>query len=350
VISATDEAWKSQRGLLHAQFTTAGVRRYEQRITDAAQRVARRWADKAQSGQLVDVGEDMQFFALDTIWRLLTDQPLTATMYQELSSIEVVVAALPTMGGASTISETADQALEQINATAYRVIDAARRQHTAGTRTGVLYLLLDAAETRPEYTDELIRDELVTLIVAGYETTAKTLSWLFALLDQHRDIREWAATDDNGSTAARQDVFQALVSETLRLYPAVWLIPRHASEDDIVDGFQIDAGTDVLLCPYLTHRDPTLWSQPENFCPDRFLTAGNRPRRPGSYIPFGIGPRACLGQQFAMREMVTLLGELLPRYVPEFDDLRVAPAFGANLRPNGSMLARIHTRPSNSTT
>ncbi|GAA0700588.1 cytochrome P450 [Kitasatospora atroaurantiaca] len=347
VISATGEAWKSQRRLLQSQFTATGIRRYEQRIADAAGRVADRWAEKARSGEPTDVGQDMQFFALDTIWRSLTDRPLDDDTHRELTAVETVVASLPTAAAApATSPETVTAALEQIDATAYRAIAAAREQHAAGG-DGLLRLLLDTARTRPEYTDRLIRDELVTLLVAGHETTAKTLAWLFLLLDRHPGIAEWAAAAGApGSPVSRKEAVQALISETLRLYPAVWLIPRHAAEDDLVDGYRIEAGTDLLLCPYLTHRDPELWPDPFEFDPTRFLTPGRRPGRPGAYLPFGIGPRACLGQQFALREMAVLLEALLPAYTPAFHRTPAGAVFGANLRPDGPMPARILPRPS----
>ncbi|WP_280715055.1 cytochrome P450 [Kitasatospora sp. MAP5-34] len=354
VISASGDAWKNQRRLLQAQFTATGVRRHEHRIAGAARRTADRWAEKARTGELTDVGEDMQFFALDTIWRCLTGHPLDAVTHRELSSIEAVVAALPTAAAAPDGGPDAMAAdLARIDATAERTIAAAREE--AAERPAeealpdgapLLQLLLETARTRPEYTDRLIRDELVTVLAAGHETTAKTLSWLFLLLDRHPEAREWvAAADRPGSPVGRKEAIHALVSETLRLYPAVWLIPRHAPEDDLVDGYLIEAGSDVLVCPYLTHRDPELWPDPEHFDPERFLTAGRRPVRPGAYYPFGVGARACLGLQFAMREMAVLLDLLLPAYRPAFRSTPAATVFGANLRPDGSMPARIQAVP-----
>ncbi len=133
-----------------------------------------------------------------------------------------------------------------------------------------------------------------------------------------------------------------MISETLRLYPAVWLIPRHAAADDLLGGYRIEAGTDILVCPYLTHQDPELWPAPEQFDPARFLTAGRKPVRPGAYHPFGVGARACLGLQFAMREMAVLLDLLLPAYGITFRSTPDSVTFGANLRPEGPMPAHIH--------
>ncbi|MGK4585748.1 cytochrome P450 [Kitasatospora sp. HPMI-4] len=354
VLSASGEQWKRQRRLLQAQFTGTGIRRFEQRIADAAHRTAGHWAECARTGRPTDVGEDLRFFALDTIWRSLTGHPLDAATHDELAAIETVVAALPTTpvppasGGvpaAQAAVETAVAAdLARIDAVAGHAIDAARRGGAGPDGPGLLHVLLDLATSRPEYTDRLIRDELVTLLVAGHETTAKTLAWLYLLLERHPEEADRALAAGAPGSAARRDAVQALVSETLRLYPPAWLLPRHAVEDDLLDGFRIEAGTDVFLSPYLTHRDPGLWPDPERFDPERFTAPGRRPAQPGAYLPFGLGARACLGLQFAMREMTVLLEQLLPAFSPVFLSTPSAAVFGFIVRPDGPMPAVITAR------
>jgi cytochrome P450 len=256
VVSAAGDRWKKQRRVLQAQFTGRGVRRYEERISAAALRTAAHWAHAAASGAPRDIAEDMRFFAMDTIWRTLTDHTLDADTYRDLLATRSVFAALPTSPGADVDLEPAVVAdLAVIDAVAERAIDTAR--DCPGS--GLLHALLDAAAEDPEYTPKLIRDELVTLLVAGHETTATTLTWLFLLLVRHPEQHAWAL-------AAGPDGTQALISETLRLYPAAaWLLPRYAAEDDVLLGYRIEAGSNVLVCPYLTHRDPALWPDPDTF-------------------------------------------------------------------------------------
>lgn len=341
LISASGDAWKRQRKLLQAQFTVAGTRRWAHHITAAAERIAARWEASAVTGAPVDIGRDMRFFALDTIWRTLTGTALDATTERELEAVDTVVASLPTLaGGRPDPALAVDEALRQIDATAHRVIGLARARRAEARPEGpphLLDLLLDTAETRPEYTDGLIRDELVTLLVAGHETTAQSLSWLFVLLDRHPDVHAWflSAYAAAEGPAERDALLGALAQETLRLYPAVWLVPRHAARDDVLDGLHIAAGTSVLTCPYLTHRDPDLWPDPERFDPARFLPGGHRPHHPAAYQPFGVGARACLGQHFALQEMLTLLRLLLPAYRPLLTAPPRGAVFGANLRPDG---------------
>ncbi|MFD8705311.1 cytochrome P450 [Kitasatospora sp. NPDC059648] len=320
VLSATGEAWKRQRRLLQSQFTGPGMRRYEQRIAAAARRTAQRWEGYRRSGRTFDVGEEMRGFALDTVWRALTGRELDDRTDTELRAVERVVAAMPTLPtNAGDSRDAVAEDLARIDAVARAAIEAARTADTA--EPWVLRALLDAAGQHPEYTDRLIRDELVTLLVAGHETTATTLTWLFLLLDRNPGARD---ADPH-----------ALVSETLRLYPSAWMLPRHAVEDDVIAGHRIAAGTDVLVCPYLTHRDPALWPDPERFDPARFAPGATRPAQLGAYLPFGLGARACLGAQFALRETTALLELLLPLGPLEFLSRPTGEAFSITVRPDG---------------
>ncbi|MGW6985641.1 cytochrome P450 [Streptomyces sp. NPDC054932] len=336
LLAATGEAWKRQRKLLQSQFTGKGMRRYEQRITAAARTTAERWADHARTGRTFDLGEEMRRFALDTIWRALTGHPLDDATAHELTSVATVVAALPSLPADRVDARDAvAEDLARIDAVARHAVASARAGSPGPDGPGLLQVLVDASAERPEYTDRLLRDELVTLLVAGHETTATTLTWLYLLLDRHPEAREEALAAGGEGSPERRDAIQALVSETLRLYPSAWILPRHAAEADALAGYTVEAGTDLLVCPYLTHRDPELWPDPEHFDPRRFTVPGGRPTRPGAYLPFGIGPRACLGQQFALRESVVLLEHLLPAHVPDFRAVPTGAAYSITVRPDG---------------
>ncbi|MFE6177159.1 cytochrome P450 [Streptomyces sp. NPDC056464] len=342
VLSASGEAWKRQRRLLQSQFTGTGMRRYERRITEAARVTAERWAAYARTGQTLDVGQEMHRFALDAIWRSLTGHPIDDGTAHELEAMEAVGAALPTLPANTEDAREAVAAdLARIDAVAGHAIEAARAGDAGPDGPGLLRVLLDAATERPEYTDRLIRDELVTLLAAGHETTASTLTWLYLLLDQYPAAREEALAAGAEGSEQRRQALQALVHETLRLYPSAWLLPRHAAEDDTLADYTVEAGTDLLVCPYLTHRDPELWPDPEHFDPRRFLTPDGRPTQPGAYLPFGIGPRTCLGMQFALRESTVLLEHLLPSHTVAFASTPVKAKYGFTVRPDGPSPATL---------
>ncbi|MER5355204.1 cytochrome P450 [Kitasatospora sp. NPDC002551] len=335
VLSATGDAWKNQRRMLQAQFTGPGMRRYEQRIAAAARRTAERWAGHARTGEPVDIGEEMRHFALDTIWRALTGHPLDTATERELDRIPAVVAALPQLPDGDQARDAVTDDLARIDAVAHAAIDAARRHEDGPDGPGVLRVLLDAAARHPEYTDRLIRDELVTLLVAGHETTATTLTWLHLLLDANPGARARALAAGPAGSPERREAVQALVHETLRLYPSAWILPRHALADDTLAGHRVEAGTDLLVCPYLTHRDPALWPDPERFDPTRFAPDGARPAHLGAYFPFGLGARACLGTQFALRESTALLELLLPAHEVEFLSTPTGSLYSITVRPDG---------------
>ncbi|MFD7817447.1 cytochrome P450 [Streptomyces sp. NPDC059785] len=343
VLAATGTAWKRQRRLLQAQFTGTGMRRHEQRITAAAETTAGRWADHARTGRTLDVAGEMRRFALDAIWRSLTGHPLDDGTERELAAVAAVATALPTLPADVGDARAAVAAeLARIDAVARHAIEAARTGAAGPDGPGLLHVLLDAAAEHSEYTDRLIRDELVTLLTAGHETTATTLTWLYLLLDRNPGAREQALAAGGAGSAERRQAVQALVHETLRLYPSAWLLPRHATEDDTLAGHTVAAGTDILVCPYLTHRDPALWPDPERFDPRRFLAPDGRPAHPGAYLPFGIGPRACLGLQFALRETTVLLERLLPHYTLAFSAVPTGTEYGITVRPAGPALAVLN--------
>lgn len=342
VMAATGAAWKRQRRLLQSQFTGTGMRRYEQRITAAARTTAERWDRYARTGQTFEVGQEMHRFALDAIWRSLTGYPLDDDTERELAAVTAVGAALPTLPADAAEARDAVAAdLARIDAVARRAVEAARSGASGPDGPGLVHVLTDAAAEHPEYTDQLIRDELVTLLAAGHETTASTLTWLHLLLDQHPAAREAALAAGSDGSPQRRQAVQALIHETLRLYPSAWLLPRRAAETDTLAGYTVEAGTDILVCPYLTHRDPELWPDPEHFDPRRFLTPDGRPTHPGAYFPFGIGPRACLGLQFALRESTVLLEHLLPAHVPVFSSTPKKTQYGITVRPDGPTTATL---------
>ncbi|MGP3690256.1 cytochrome P450 [Streptomyces sp. IBSNAI002] len=343
VLAATGEAWKRQRRLLQPQFTATGTRRYEQRITAAVRTVAERWRAYARTGQTLDVEKEMRRFAIDVIWRALTGHPLDEATERVLSTVPAVTAVLPTLPADVTeVPDAVAADLARIDAVARSAIDAARAEPAGPDGPGLVHALIGAAAERPEYTDQLIRDELITLLVAGHATTATTVTWLYLLLDRHPAAREQALAAGGEGTPHRRRAVQALIHETLRLYPAAWILPRRAAQDDTLAGHAIEAGTDLLICPYLTHRDPELWPDPERFDPGRFTTAAGRPTHPAAYFPFGMGPRTCLGMQFALREMTILLEHLLPAHTVAFHSTPTKAAFGITVRPDGPTLATLN--------
>lgn len=221
-----------------------------------------------------------------------------------------------------------------------------RRQSDTAQRDDLLDMLLNAEdeETGEQMSDKQLRDECVTLFAAGHETTAVSMAWTLHLLGQHPEVLSRLRTEINtvlgDCPVPSAEVFRSLtytmqvVQESLRLYPPAWIMSRLAHQDDHIGPYTIPAGDTALVCPYLLHRDPVAWPEPEHFDPERFAPGLEKDRHPYAYLPFGGGPRLCIGNQFALMEMQILLAMLLRAFaIRPVPDKRVTPNPLITLRP-----------------
>ena len=214
-------------------------------------------------------------------------------------------------------------------------------------------------ETGEGLSDRQLRDEVMTLLLAGHETTAMALAWTFHLLSLHpasrRALEEELGAALGGRPPGLEDLprlryTRMVLEEAMRLYPPAWVITRSAEGEDEIGGYRIPAGGIVLVSPYVTHRDPALWENPEGFDPERFAPehtggSGERPRY--AYFPFGGGPHLCIGAGFAMMEATIVLGtvagslhlDLVPGHpvtVEPLVTLRPSPGIRVTARPRGT--------------
>ncbi|MEM0963721.1 MAG: cytochrome P450 [Bacteroidota bacterium] len=217
-----------------------------------------------------------------------------------------------------------------------------RRQSPGGD--DLLQMLLDArdADTGEAMTDEEVRDEAMTLLLAGHETTAVALAWTWALLANYPDAEAdlWAEVDGLGADPTFEDLRQLAVTrqtfaEVMRLRPPAWAVGREAARDTELGGHPVRRGTTILFAPYHVHRDPRFWDDPETFRPDRHQRGADRHKF--AYLPFSAGRRGCIGEQFAWAEGTLVLATLARRW-------RLRPAGpvpaehgSVTLRPAGPM-------------
>jgi cytochrome P450 len=210
-------------------------------------------------------------------------------------------------------------------------------------------------ETGTVLSDAELRDEVVTMLLAGHETTANALAWTTWLLGTHPDIAAAAAAEVDAVAPEGPVGFDVLPQlgllrrvflESIRVYPPVWLVARQAVEDDVLAGHRVPAGTWVFLSPYVQHHHPEHWPEPARFDPDRFLPEASTGRVPGAYIPFSTGARKCIGDRFAEAEALVVLAHLLRRFRIVLDDPGTPPGKVASvtLRPRGGLPARLVPR------
>jgi cytochrome P450 len=304
IMVSEGDFWRRQRLMIQPLFHKRAIQRFCEMMIECNQALVDRWLDSATRGKPVDVTGDVSEVTLKIILRAIFSEDLSALASK--------------MGGNPFLVVAKESARDLRFAAQFRslkkpILAIIEQRRSKGIqRSDLLSMLMSARDKRtgePMHDKELI-DEVMTLIVAGHETSASGLNWLWYLVSQHPEIELelQAAVDQLSSPTAVDsllslDLVRHVVDETLRLYPPGWLITRRAIGDDVLGGFPIAPGTDILISPYLLHRHPRYWEEPEQFRPQRFAAADAKERYRFVYLPFVVGPRHCVGETFALTEM-----------------------------------------------
>lgn len=234
-----------------------------------------------------------------------------------------------------------------------RIIDQ-RRANLSDDRSDVISALLAASAVPDGLSMMEVRDELTTLLMAGHETTANALSWTLYLLGQHPDVQRKVQSEVDrlgGRLPTLADLptltyLRAVISEAIRLYPPAWIIGRQTLTDFQLDAWRLPAGSVVVVSPLLLHHDPRWFPDPECFDPERWLDERREAVPRHAYLPFGTGPRACIGEQFAWTEAITVLAVLAQFWTVEADPThRPTPQYRVTLRPADGIPMTVHARP-----
>lgn len=209
-------------------------------------------------------------------------------------------------------------------------------------------------ETGQGMSDVQLRDEALTLLLAGHDTVGAALSWCWYLLGQHPEIQEEVVAEVNGLPGGRSPTVEdlsllpmtkAVFEETLRLYPPAPGQPRQTLGPDEISGYVIPKNSFVMVCQWVTHRHPDFWTIPDTFDPRRFLPGADEGRPKFAYFPFGGGPRSCIGQHFAMMEAILILATVLRRFRVELmPDQKIEPDTTFTLKPKPGVNVRLWPR------
>jgi cytochrome P450 len=189
-------------------------------------------------------------------------------------------------------------------------------------------------------TDKVIRDQMLTMMIAGHDTSTALLAWTFALIGQHPEIHSQVI--DEVDTIEKPQLLDRVIKESLRLYPPIHIGNRRIAEEMDFNGNKIPKDERLFYSIYLTHRDPEIWENAEDFCPERFSHGRKTP--PMSYIPFGGGPRACIGAAFGQAEARIVMARLLKTFTFEFTNHPIHAHMGATLEPRPGVMMKIHKR------
>lgn len=351
LLTSDGELWAKQRRMIQPSFQAKRIAAQAELVADEAQRLLSRLEASIGRGP-VQLTELLTELALGVLGSTLLSTDLESVAgighsfeaVQDQAMFEMVTLGLlptwlplPKQLRFRRERRRLDEVIDQL-------VRSRRARGDLDAPDALARLIRSAdAEAEPATGRQRIRDELVTLLLAGHETTASTLSWTFHLLDEHRQVQHRVRAELDAALGDRPPAYEdlhrlpyttAVIEEVMRLYPPVWLLPRLAREPDEIAGIRIPAGADVLISPYLMHRHPAFWTDPERFRPDRF-TAENTDQRPRyAYLPFGAGPRFCIGSNLAMIETVFVLATVLRRVT-----LRKVP--GRPVRPEPMLSLRI---------
>jgi cytochrome P450 len=230
------------------------------------------------------------------------------------------------------------RALRTLDALVLRIID--ERRKAAEKPNDLLTMLMSAQdeETREQMTDRQLRDEVMTLVAAGHETTANLLTWTFYLLAQHPEaasrLKSEVASVLGGRAPSLEDLprlsfTRSVLDESLRLYPPAWVLERQALAEDRLGGYRVRPSVVIAISPFIMHRHARYWDRPNEFDPDRFSAARAGARPKYAYLPFGGGPRLCIGNAFAMMEAQIILAMIAAEW-----SLDLAPGFQVELDPS----------------
>ncbi len=224
------------------------------------------------------------------------------------------------------------QHLHQLDDYLYRII---RDRRAAPAQPDLLQHLMDAG-----LDDDRIRDQMLTMLIAGHDTSTALLAWIFVLLGQHPDVH--AQLIHEIDTMEKSPLLDQVIKESLRLYPPIHIGNRIVAEEMDFGENKIPSGERMFYSIYLTHRDPAIWENADQFCPERF--AHGRKTPPFAYIPFGGGPRSCIGAAFGQAEARIVLTRLFRTYTFEFTNHKIHPHMGATLEPRPGVFMKVYKR------
>jgi cytochrome P450 len=351
LLTSEGDAWARQRHMCAPAFRRSQVEHFAAVMTSAAQDLVERWRPAMAAGTPVRVDHDLTALTLQVVIAAMFGADFAGLGQGFGRAVDAVNgfighylpeddASSPQAALAHARYARAAGFLDQVA----RAIITARRAGAGAERDDLLATLL---ATSADVTDTELRDQVLTIAMAGHETTAKSLTWTLYLLDRHPEVAARlrdevdAALGGRLPTAAdlpKLATCQQVIEEALRLYPPVWQITRRALGPDVLDGYDVIPGALIAISPYLLHRNPRYWDEPEAFRPERFAT-GSAGYPSHLYLPFGGGPRICIGQHFALVEatlvLATLLREVRLEVAPGFP---VEPEALVTLRPRHGLL------------
>jgi cytochrome P450 len=362
LLTSEDSFWLRQRRLAQPAFHRQRLIAMADAMVDCTAQALDRWERTASTAGTIDVVAEMMALTQAIIVRTMFSTDLGATAEVVNRTWPIINRRIGETFWATKFETTLPlpanlrfrRALHELETVVFRII--ADRRQTGRDESDLLSMFLSARdeETGESMNDRQLRDEVMTMLLAGHETTSLALSWTYYLLSQHPDVEQRIAEEVDRVVGDERPAFAHLdrlsatkraIEESLRLYPPAWGFSRLSLADDEIGGYRVPKGSIVFLIPFVVHRRPALWPDPERFDPDRFAPDRESGRPRFAYFPFGGGPRGCIGNHFAMVEMQLIVASIAQRYriaVVPGQRIRAEPLI--TLRPTPGIRATIERR------
>jgi cytochrome P450 len=349
LLTSEGDFWRRQRKLAQPAFHRDRIAGYAAIMVTATERMLEGWAD----GQVRDVQDDMMRVTLEIVAQCLFGADVSGDAADASVAMDTLIAGFTRrvdrlikwpMFVPTPSNLQFRRAMGRLDRIVFRMI--ADRRASGEDRGDLLSILLHARDEEDgrRMTVRQLRDEAMTLFMAGHETTANTLAWTWMLLAQNPEAEARLPAELDAVLGGRAPTFadvprlvyaDQVITESLRVYPTAWILGREAVEPCTIGGEPVPAGLTMWMSQWVLHRDPRFFDDPESFRPERWADGLARRIPRYAYFPFGGGPRICIGNTFAQMEAVLLLATIARRY-------RVALAPGAVIRPTPTMTLRPH--------
>jgi cytochrome P450 len=360
VLTLNSEPWKERRAMAQPAFHRQSLEKLVAIMAETGARSFDALARRVGAGHELDIHPEMVRVTLDVVIDTLFGRgTLDSGKISHRAFTEAMEFVSTSANGLQLPAWVPtphnlkfQRALRELNGHVFRMIGAARERPSDGT---LLAMLLEARDEQGQaLSDQALRDEVITLVVAGHETTALTLTWFFVLLEHRPAVLARMRDEVDQVLGGREPSFadvpqlvyvRQVVDEVLRLRPPVPMIARDAAAEDELGGFHVAPGQSVVPFIWGVHRHPEYWPDPLRFDPERFTPAATKARHVGSYVPFSLGPRSCIGNSFALFESVILLAQLVSRFEFAIGDCSdIKPVAVGSTRPSKPVRVRLTPR------
>jgi cytochrome P450 len=362
LLTSDGDLWKRQRRLMSPHFTPVAVLDFSDMMAKTIGHMLDQWDEAAQQKQPLHMDFEMMRLTMSIIGQALFSFDMGKTPTDIGLALQEAFAFIPNRSVNPLVPMWLPLPAHRRFAHNLKVIDqfiydqiAEGRRHPEHENFLSVMLKVQDPETGQGMSDKQLRDEVITLFFAGFETTARTLTWGWYLLGQHPEVVEklraeagHILTDGRPASSAdmeRLTYARMVVDESLRLYPPTAMLARQNIEADVIGGYTIPAMSLVALSPYVVHRYPAYWPEPERFDPERFSAENSAARPKSAYIPFAAGPRVCIGNSFALMEMVYTFAMAAARFdLKQVGDEEIPADFSGTTRPTESLYMQVSRR------